>query len=202
MTQEEKVNPFTDLEEEDLYPFVQEVVEELMKEECLHITQAVKTLSHYWSIPEKKIRTFLQGSKFDSRKGNQVVAIINGKDIKSSNFLYLSSSIVTRMIRDIINEKKVDIFRAACMALMYLNYPITPKNLEMVGICLKSRLRYDLYSWKGNQIVGLVSNTDPNFWNIAFSTYRKQIKWFLKKGVNVRKSLGYDGFAALGFANE
>ena len=194
MTQEEKVNPFTDLEEEDLYPFVQEVVEELMKEECLHITQAIKTLSHYWSIPEKKIRTFLQGSKFDSRKGNQVVAIINGKDIKASNFLYLSSSIVTRMIRDIINEKKVDIFRAACMALMYLNYPITLKNLEMVGICLKSRLKYDSYSIR--------EKLDPEYWSIAFGTFRKQIKWFIRKGVNVQKSLGHDGFAALGFANE
>jgi hypothetical protein len=166
-----------------------DILEDLMKEEQVHLTVALKILENHYSVVSGSFRKYLVGSKFDnSSSKNYIVAIIprsggGWEEIKSSNFQFICSNTLAIYMRDIMTNTGLS-FNDAVEALMEkLQIPITEKNAEEFGKIIRSTFKSD-WIWKAKG-----TKKDSTFWEKAFGKYKKQIEWYSRHGCDVRKIL-------------
>ena len=179
------------LEEKEMSEFVQEVLVDLMQEENLLLKSAITTLASYWGVKLKEVRSYLRDTKFDPRRNNYFMAVISDEDITSSRFNYISSALITKMVRQLVDQLGYDVYDASAAILDHLELPQNNKNFGVIGRCLRARMKIDANN-----------NVKIDFWQTALGPYKRKMSYLKKHGVDLQKVLGSKGCEELGFVEK
>ena len=162
------------------------IVQSIMTIRKCTLSNAIDYLSHDLQCTSEKIRRCLVGTKFDNSQSQQnVVAILSGEEILSSNFDYLSGASFCKLIKNIISQTKCTIPEAVIEIFNYLKIPITDSTLEVAGNIIRSKGK--LY---------FTATT----WNVGFAPYLRRIERAEHHGIDVKKIVG-DNYISLSRGN-
>jgi len=178
------------IEESQKSEFVIDCIETLLREESIVLPKAILILSHYWKMSKKDIRKYLRGSKFDGMSleygSNPVWCIVNNEEIRLTKFLNISGMVLSKLLRNIINQTNFSIGTAASLLLHSLGIPETNCNIETLGKAVRAHIKT---TW------GLKNK--ENVFDKGFSEHIDVIQRYKSHGCNVEKVLGKIGTKCL-----